>query len=45
MAEGGKYLHFGIVNIVTIWIMGLIGLALLGWALKLWKNKGDASAS
>lgn len=43
MAEG-KYLHFGIVNIVTFWIMGLIGLAILGCALSLWKNKRASNA-
>lgn len=45
MAEGGKYLHFGIVNIITIWVMGLLGLAVLGYALKLWAKRGSTNAS
>lgn len=41
--EGPAYLHFNITNMVTIWIMAAIGLAVLGLGARIWKNKqGDA---
>lgn len=41
--DGPAYLHFNITNMITIWIMAAIGLALFGFATNAWKNKSAAA--
>jgi hypothetical protein len=42
--EGGNYIHFGFVNIITIWIIAALGFLALGAFAKAWQAKnGDAS--
>jgi hypothetical protein len=36
------YLHFNITNMITIWIMAAIGLALLGLVSSTIKNKSNS---
>lgn len=40
--EGATYLHFNITNMITIWIMGAIGLAFLAYGSKLYNNRNAA---
>lgn len=40
--EGPAYLHFNITNMVTIWIMVAIGLAITGAVSSWYKNREAA---
>lgn len=40
--DGPAYLHFNITNMITIWIMGAIGLAVFGAASKWYQNRNAA---
>lgn len=40
--EGSSYLHFGIVNMITIWIMVLVGIGLWGLVRKIGNKDGNA---
>lgn len=39
--EGGKYLSFNMTNMITIWIMAVIGFALFNMAMRMIKPSGD----